>query len=77
MNSLKPLERNPAPLVEWRNHAAMGKLLQRTGRPSASRQAFQRAARVIRYLTDNITHPELQTAFLGEADVRQVMSEAS
>jgi len=75
MSSLMPLERNPAPLVEWRTHAALGRLMQQAGRrPIAAREAFRRAAEVIERLAGNITYSELRSAFIDTSDVRQVLS---
>lgn len=75
MNSIEPLQGNPAPLVEWRNHAALGRLLQRSaGRPAAAREAFRRAARLVQKIAASIADSELQSAFLDAADIRQVLS---
>jgi serine/threonine protein kinase/tetratricopeptide (TPR) repeat protein len=77
VRSVKPFEKTPAPLVEWRNHAALGKVLLQGGkRPAAAREAFRRAAGVIRDIAANIADPELRCGFLGTEDVRQVLSES-
>lgn len=77
MRSLKPLECKPAPLVEWKIFAALGRLLQHAhGRPAAAREAFHRSAEVIQKIARNITDPELRSTFIGTSDVRQVLSES-
>jgi DNA-binding winged helix-turn-helix (wHTH) protein/tetratricopeptide (TPR) repeat protein len=77
IQSLQPFEKNPAPLVEWRNHAAFGRLLLDSGRrPAAARDAFSRAATVLQQICGSITEPELRSAFLEEPAVRQVISES-
>jgi serine/threonine protein kinase/tetratricopeptide (TPR) repeat protein len=78
INSLKPLESHPAPLVEWRAHAALGRLLQQTGRrPAAAREAFGRAAEGIQRLAGSITDSELRSTFIGTSDIREVLSQCS
>jgi tetratricopeptide (TPR) repeat protein len=76
--SLEPFAANPAPLVEWRNHAALGRvLLHAGGRNAAAREAFSRAAGVLHQISANITDPALRSVFLDVPEVRQVISEAS
>jgi tetratricopeptide (TPR) repeat protein len=75
--STEPFAHNPAPLAEWRSHAAMGKLLLCFGnRPAAAREAFDRAAGVIQRIAANITEPALLSAFLDTQDIRQVLSQS-
>jgi predicted ATPase len=77
VRSAESLEKNPAPLVEWRNHAALGKVLLQGGkRPAAAREAFRRAAGVIRHIAANIADLELRCGFLCTEDVRQILSES-
>ena len=76
LHSIEPFENTPAPLVEWRNHAALGKVLMQGGRrPAAARDAFSSAARVIRKIASNIGDTELRFGFLGIENVRQILSE--
>jgi serine/threonine protein kinase/tetratricopeptide (TPR) repeat protein len=77
-HSAEPFDHNPAPLAEWRSHAALGRLLLRFGnRPAAAREAFGRAARVIQRIAAGIAEPELRSAFLDGHDIRQVFSESA
>jgi tetratricopeptide (TPR) repeat protein len=75
--SLLPFAAHPAPLIEWRNHAALGRLLLDARRPAAAREAFGRAAAVVRRIADSITDPGLQAGFLEMPAVRQVIAVAT
>jgi len=75
--SLEPFTRNPAPLVEWRNHATFGRVLLLARRPAAARESFRRAAKVVQQISANITEVELRSGFLRQPAVRQIFSEAS
>lgn len=74
--SIEPLGKTPAPLAEWRCHAALGKVLLQGKHPTAAREAFARAAEVIQQIATNITDPGLRSGFLGAHYVRQVVSES-
>jgi DNA-binding winged helix-turn-helix (wHTH) protein/tetratricopeptide (TPR) repeat protein len=77
IRSLQPFEKNPAPLVEWRNHAAFGRLLLDSGRrPAAARDSFSRAAVVLQGIYRSIAEPKLRSVFLDEPAVRQVIAES-
>lgn len=75
MRSLEPFATNQAPLAEWRNHAALGRLLSSCGRPAASRQAFHRAAELVKQISACIIDADLRSGFLNAPAVRQVISE--
>jgi tetratricopeptide (TPR) repeat protein len=75
IHSINSLASHQAPLVEWRNHAAMGRLLQRLGgRPAAAQEAFRRAAELVHRIAGSMADSGLESAFLGTSDVRQVLS---
>ena len=75
LNSIASLADHPAPLVEWRIHAALGRLLQQSGkRPAAAAESFRRAAAVIRKVAQSIEDAELQAAFLNGESVRQSLA---
>jgi hypothetical protein len=75
--SIEPFAQTPAPLAEWRCHAALGKiLLQRGKQPAAAGEAFARAAGIIRQIAASISAPELRSGFLDAHDVRRVLSES-
>jgi tetratricopeptide (TPR) repeat protein len=77
LRSMDSFAKKPVPLVEWRSHAALGKVLLQGGkRPAAAREAFSRAATVIQQIAGNITDPALQSGFLAAHDVRRVLSES-
>jgi len=75
--SLEPFANNPAPLVEWRNHAALGQMLAGSGRPAAARESFRRSARVVRQIAASITDTQLCALFLDTPEVRMVLAGAS
>jgi hypothetical protein len=65
------------PLIEWRNHAALGRLLAARNRPGAAGEAFKRAETLVRELAGNITDPVLRNVFLEMATVREVIAGAA
>jgi tetratricopeptide (TPR) repeat protein len=75
--SLEPFTTNPAPLVEWRNHAAFGRLLLLSRRPAAAHEAFRRAADVVQRISGNVADFELRSGFLRQPAVRQIFGEAA
>jgi class 3 adenylate cyclase/tetratricopeptide (TPR) repeat protein len=75
--SLEPFGRNPAPLVEWKNLRALGRLFKSCGRPAAAHQAFQRAAGVVQEISGSIGDARLQAGFLSSPAVCEVVSEGS
>jgi tetratricopeptide (TPR) repeat protein len=75
--SLEPFTTNPAPLGEWKNHAAFGRVLLLSRRPAAAHESFRRAADVVQRISGNITDSELRSGFLRQPAVRQIFMEAS
>jgi hypothetical protein len=73
---LEPFTQNPAPLVEWKNHAARARLLAARRRPAAAREAWSRSAGIVRSVAMAITDSELRDIFLSTTAVRQVLAEA-
>jgi len=66
--SLEPFATHPMPLIEWRNHAALGRLLAARKHPGGAREAFKRAETLVRELagnTENETGPRLFLVQLG------------
>jgi tetratricopeptide (TPR) repeat protein len=76
MRSLEPFATHPMPLIEWRNHAALGRLLAAGKHPEGAREAFKRAETLVRELAGNISDPALRTGFLDMAAVREVIARA-
>jgi hypothetical protein len=74
--SLEAFSRHPMPLVEWKNHAALARLLVAHGRPAAARDAWGRAAAIVQQISANIADTQLRNGFLNAATVRQVLAEA-
>lgn len=75
--SLEPFATHPMPLIEWRNHAALGRLLAARNRPGGAREAFQRAATLVRELAGNISDPAMRGVFLETDAVREVIAGAA
>ena len=75
--SLEPFATHPMPLIEWQNHAALGRLLAAQNRPGGAGEAFQRAETLVRELASNITDPALRKGFLEMATVREVIAGAA
>jgi tetratricopeptide (TPR) repeat protein/predicted Ser/Thr protein kinase len=75
--SLEPFATHPMPLIEWRNHAALGRLLAAQNRPGAAGEAFKRAETLVRELASNIADPALRNVFLEMATVREVTAGAA
>ena len=77
MRSLEPFATHPMPLIEWRNHVALGRLLATRNRPRAARDAFKRAEALVRELAANITDPAPRKTFLEMDAVREVIASAA
>ena len=75
--SLEPFATHPMPLIEWRNHVALGRLLAARNRPAAAREAFKRAETLVRELAGNISDPAPRKVFLEMDAVREVIAGAA
>ena len=75
--SLEPFATHPMPLIEWRNHAALGRLLAARNRPAGAREAFKRAETLVRELAGNISDPAPRKVFLEMDAVREVIAGAA
>jgi tetratricopeptide (TPR) repeat protein/predicted Ser/Thr protein kinase len=74
--SFEPFATHPMPLIEWRNHAALGRLLAAQNRPGGAVEAFKRAEALVRALASNIVDPAVRNIFLEMATVREVIAGA-
>jgi Flp pilus assembly protein TadD len=72
--SLEPLARHPAPLVEWRHHAALGRLFAGSGRLAAARVSFRQAAGVVEALARHIDDEAMRKTFLEADAVRELQA---
>jgi tetratricopeptide (TPR) repeat protein len=72
--SLEPLAAHPAPLVEWRHHAALGRLFTRCGRLAAARESFRQAALLVEALARHIDNDAMRKTFLEADAVREVQA---
>jgi tetratricopeptide (TPR) repeat protein len=75
--SLEPFATHPIPLIEWRNHVALGRLLASLNRPAAACESFRRAEALVRELAGNISDPAPRKVFLGMDAVREVIAGAA
>ncbi len=75
--SLEPFATHPMPLIEWRNHAALGRLLAARKHPGGAREAFKRAETLVRELAGNISDPAQRKVFLEMDAVREVIAGAA
>jgi hypothetical protein len=75
--SFEPFATHPMPLIERRNHAALGRLPAARDRPRGAGEAFRRAETLVRELASNISDPAPRRVFLEMAAVREVIAGAS
>ena len=75
--SLEPFAAHPMPLIEWRHHAALARLLASCGRPAAAREAFGRAEALVQGLANSIHDPALREMFLQTRSIREVLARAT
>jgi tetratricopeptide (TPR) repeat protein/predicted Ser/Thr protein kinase len=75
--SLELFAAHPMPLVEWRNHVALGRLLAARNRPEAARDSFKRAETLVLELAGNISDPAPREVFLEMDAVREVIAGAA
>ncbi len=66
------LQRNPAPLVAWKTHAALGRLLAEAGDSKAAMEAYGESARLIRGIAAETRDENLRNTFLASRAVKQV-----
>jgi tetratricopeptide (TPR) repeat protein len=75
--ALEELERYPAPLVQWRTYADLGRLESKSGDLAAAQSAFTRAAEIVTACAANVSDDSLRATFLNSAAVREVMAGAT
>jgi predicted ATPase len=72
MGSLEPYAAHPMPLIEWRNHLVLARVLTTQNRPAAAREAYARADVLLRGLAGTITDPVHRETFRSMAAMREV-----
>jgi serine/threonine protein kinase/tetratricopeptide (TPR) repeat protein len=75
--ALDEMNRYPAPLVEWKTYAALGRLESRHGNPDRASSAFTRAAEIVKACAASVTDDDLRVTFLNSTAVREVLTGAS
>ena len=73
--ALAELEKYPVPVVEWRIHAALGRL-RSSADPVESRAAFARAAQIINNIAATVTDATLRENFLQSPTVSEILASA-
>jgi hypothetical protein len=68
--SIEPFANHPMPLIEWRNHVAMGRLMAARNRPAAARESFGKAEKLVREMAAGIVDPELRSVYLRSTAVK-------
>ncbi|MFY9530824.1 MAG: protein kinase [Candidatus Acidiferrales bacterium] len=74
--ALDELRSYPVPVVEWKMCAAFARLRSRMGETAKAREAFSRAAMIVRQIAASVTDEKLCATFLGSAAVREVFEGA-
>ncbi|MEK6283646.1 MAG: hypothetical protein AABN95_25100, partial [Acidobacteriota bacterium] len=75
--ALDELKRYPAPLVQWRTYADLGRLQSERGDSAAAQSAFTKAAEIVKSCAANVADDNLRATFLNSAAVREVMAGAT
>ncbi|HVQ39461.1 MAG TPA: hypothetical protein VMS31_18120, partial [Pyrinomonadaceae bacterium] len=74
--ALNELKRYPAPLIEWRTYADLGRLQAEGGNHTAAQSAFTKAAEIIRACADSVDDEQLRETFLSSDAVKEVIAGA-
>jgi len=74
---LEELRQFPAPLVEWKIYADLGRLKLRLGDRNAAQAAFAQAGEIVNRIADNTADAELKERFLNSDVVREVLNGAA
>jgi len=70
--ALHELQKYPVPVVEWRIHAALGRLRSSEDQNEA-REAFRRAAEIVNEIAASVSDPALGQGFIESAAVQDVL----
>jgi tRNA A-37 threonylcarbamoyl transferase component Bud32/tetratricopeptide (TPR) repeat protein len=73
--SLDALTDHPAPLVQWKIYATLGRVRRRRDDVGGSQAAFARAAEIVNALAGSVTDDGLRTIFLTSPAVQEVLRE--
>jgi tetratricopeptide (TPR) repeat protein len=71
------LRAHPAPLVGWKTHAALGRVLQASGDGEGAARAFAESAALVRKIAEGVHEPDLRGIFLASEPVRRVLDAVS
>jgi tetratricopeptide (TPR) repeat protein len=71
--ALQALHDHPAPLVEWRIHAILGRLRSQSKNPQGAREVYGCAAAIVENIAASITEKALRSTFLESPAVREVL----
>lgn len=73
--ALDSLADHPAPLVQWKICAALGRVRRQRDDIGGSEAAFARAADIVNALALSVTDENLRTVFLTSSAVKEVLRE--
>jgi tetratricopeptide (TPR) repeat protein len=74
--ALDELQRYPAPLVEWKTYAALGRMESSRNNTDAAIDAFARAAEIVNACAASVTDESLRAIFVNSPAVRGVLTGA-
>lgn len=75
--ALEPFRTHPAPLIEWKIYAALGRLHGRKNEVHAAREAFTRAADIVKNIASSVSDEPLRSTFLNAPAVQEVLRGSS
>jgi hypothetical protein len=73
--SLDALTDHPAPLVQWKIYAALGRVRRQQHDSGGAQAAFARASEIVSAVAGSVTDEELRTTFLSSPAVQEVLRE--
>ena len=71
------LRAHPAPLIAWRTHAALARVLKATGDIDGAARAIDESAAILRKIADGVRDSALREIFITSGPVRSVLMAAS
>jgi len=72
--ALEKMRERPVPLVAWKIHAALGRLLDHRGDRPSARLAFAQASTIVQAIAASVSDDALRTKFLNSSSVQEVLA---
>jgi tetratricopeptide (TPR) repeat protein/predicted Ser/Thr protein kinase len=73
-SALELLRSYPAPIIEWKILAVLGRLHSMGNDPARARDAFSRSVAIVQQIADNSPDEKLRATFLDSKEVREVFA---